>query len=306
MSNNEKIVNRKDIDQVIKEKKKYLKELEKFGINSDYIRELSDLSLILLEGEYYDEAENNFSLCSDFFIKQNDRLGQATVLGILGTLYFKKGDFQKAIHTYNNAKVIYEEMNQFSDLIICLKGIGNSYINLNQLKKGNEIFLECCSICSDKNDIANFLDCLNNLIFIHESLENWEIVYELYIKSLNAFSSLKDSRGKIVSYFNLGILEKRSKNYEKALNFFKKGTILAIESNYSELKFKGLFYKGECSVFIGKIDEAKEAFLKGLYLGRKLKAKNTNIQIKLLLNSIGLTDLQIEEELDKYEIRKNF
>ncbi|MFX0187587.1 MAG: tetratricopeptide repeat protein [Candidatus Hodarchaeota archaeon] len=297
---------REEIEKLIQEKSVILKELfEKIGKTSNYIKELSEIAFLQLGIEQYDESEKNFLICLKHFKKQRDRLGQAAVLGVLGTLYFKKSEYEKAIENYKNAYNIYNELKQVKEEITCLKGLGNSYIKLNKLDDACELFLECSEICSDDNDIYNLLDCLGNLIYIHETQEKWDIVYDLYKKSLEAFVKLKDNKGIITSYFNLGIIEKRNNRYYKALLSFKKGTNQAIDSNFVELIMRGLGYIGETLFYLGKFKEAKKEFIKALHLAEKLKATNAIFQLKTLIKSLGLSDKDIENELKDYKKTRN-
>ncbi len=286
-----------EIEKIIKEKLSYLKDLEKEGKDSHYFKELSDLALLQLELGQFSEAESNFSTCLKHFKNLKDKLGQAAIQGILGTLFFKKGEYHEAIEHYKKANIIYQERNQISELIMCLKGIGNSFIKLNHLDDACDIFLECSAICSDTNDIYSLLDCLGNLVYIHETLEKWDVVEELYKKSLAAFKELNDSKGIIVSNFNLGILGKKNRDYDKALIFFKEGTNQAIDSNYAELIIKGLGYIGETLFYLGKVKEAKNEFIRALKLAQEIDAKNAIIQLKILLKSFGLDDNDIKQEL---------
>jgi len=73
-------------------------ELEKR--NSIYIKELSNIALIQLQLEQYIDSENNYLTCLKHFKRQKDRLGQAAVLGLLGTLNFKNGDFERSLDFY--------------------------------------------------------------------------------------------------------------------------------------------------------------------------------------------------------------
>ena len=281
-----------------------LKQLEKIGKTSNYIRELSDVAFLQLEIEQFNDSEKNFLICLKYFEKQRDRLGQAAVLGVLGTLYFRKSKYEKAIGHYEKAYDIYKELKQIQEEITCLKGIGNSYIKLNKLDEACELFLECSSVCSDNNDIYNLLDCLGNLIYINEKQEKWDIVYELYKKSLKAFKEIDDNKGIIVSYFNLGILQKKNNKLNNALRYFKKGTNFAIEANYADLIIKGLGYVGENLFYQGRIKEAKEQHIKALYIAESIKSKNAILQINVLLRSFGLSDEDIKNELEKYKEKK--
>lgn len=245
--------------------------------------------------ENFGQAENNLSICLRHFKIQRDRLGQAASFGLLGILYYKQGEYEKSIKFYTQALEIYRELNQVEEEITCLKGIGNNYIKLNKLNTACEIFLDCSAICSDNNDIYNLLDCLGNLTYIYEKQENWEILNELYLKSLEAFKQLKDNKGIIVTNFNLGILQKKKSNFNGSLNYFKEGTDIAIKSNYSELIIKGLSYIGETLFLLGRIRNAKDEFIKALKLAKDVKAKNAIIQLKIVLRSLGLDDNEFED-----------
>jgi tetratricopeptide (TPR) repeat protein len=156
-------------------------------------------------------------------------------------------------------------------------------------------------MCSDNNDIYNLLDCLGNLIHIHEASERWDVVFELYKKTLKVFKEIRDNVGVITSYFNLGILEKRNNNLEAALKYFKKGTNVAIEGNYSELMIRGFSYVAESLFYLGEIKKAKNQFIKALHIAKHVNAKNAIVQLRILLSSLGLQDQQIDEELKEFE-----
>jgi len=291
---------REEIERLIDETEERLKELEKYGKNLEYIQELSNLAFLQLEVEQYTKSEKNLQVCLNHFKKQRDNLGKASVYGILGILHFKSGAYQTSIDYYNIAYKIYKEFNQVEEQITCLKGIGINLIKLNKFDEACDNLLECSALCSDNNDIYNLLDCLGNLIFINEKQEHWDVVFELYKKTLKAFKELHDIKGIIVSYFNLGILKKRGSDFNQAIRYFKKGTNIAIDSNYIELILKGLGYIGEILVYQGNLNAAKEVYIKALSTAEKFKVKNSIIQIKILLKSLGLNEEEIENELRNY------
>jgi tetratricopeptide (TPR) repeat protein len=290
-----------ELNQILAEKLDNLKALEQIGKNSNYIKELSDIALIQLQLERYDESEENYMTCLVHFEKQKDRLGQAAVFGVLGTLFFQKSDFSKSIEFYKKAFNIYKDLNQIQEQITSLKGIGSSYIKQNKFEDACDVFLECSAICSEHNDIYNFLDCLGNLIYIHEHTKQWDVVFELYKKTLKAFKEISDNKVIITSYFNVGILEKKDNNLGEALRYFKKGTNKAVDSNYAELIMKGLSYVGETFFYLGQKNEAKDQFIKALHISKQIKAENAEIQLHVLLQSLGLQEKQILEELKKQE-----
>ncbi len=305
MTENKSELTEEELNQILNEKVENLTVLEQIGKNSHYIKELSDVALIQLQLKKYEESENNYLICLDHFKKQKDRLGQAAVYGVLGILNLEKGNYHKSIEFYEEAFNIYKELSQIEEQITCLKGMGNNYIKLNKFDDACDVFLDCSAICSDNNDMYSFLDCLGSLIYIHEHTEQWDIVFDLYKKTLKAFKELNDNKGIITSYFNLGILQKKTNNLEEALRYFKKGTNTSIDSNYAELIIKGLSYIGETLFYLGEKKEAKDQFIKALHLAKKIKAENAEIQLRVLLQSLGLQDKHILEELRSYEENKS-
>ena len=192
-------------------------------------------------------------------------------------------------------------MIEYTLILIFRQRIGNCYVNLNLFDRACDIFLDCSAICSDNNDLYNLLDCLERLIYIHEINKKWDVVFELYKKTLKAFKEINDYKGIITSYFNLGILQKKNNDLEEALRYFKKGTNVAIDVNYAELIIRGLGYIGETLFYIGKIKEAKNQFIRALHIAQDINAKNAIIQIRILLQSLGLQDKNIIKELKEYE-----
>ncbi|MFW9990094.1 MAG: tetratricopeptide repeat protein [Candidatus Odinarchaeota archaeon] len=301
MIENETEPTKEELIKILDEKLESLQILKEIGKDTNYFQELSDIALIQLQLGNFVESEKNFIICLNHFKKQKDRLGQASVYGILATLYFKKDNYQKAIEFYEKAYDIYKNLNQIEEQIMCLKGIGNTYIKLNQFDEACNILLDCSTFCSQNNDVYNLLDCLGNLIYINEKNQKWDVLFELYKKTLKAFKEIKDYKGIITSYFNLGILRKKNDDFEESLRYFKKGTNVAIDANYVEQIIKGLGYIGEIFFYLGKLKEAKNQFIKALHIAKQFNARNAIIQIRILLQSLGLQDRDITEELKKIE-----
>jgi len=305
MVENKDEYSQKELEALLKTKLVNLNELEQIGKGSNYFQELSDIALIQLQLELFEESEKNYLLCLKFFQLLKDRLGQASVYGLLGTLFLKKKAFERSIENYEYANEIYLELFQKPEQITCLKGIGDALLNLDRLDQASDIFFKCSAIASDINDIYSILDCLEKLIFIYEKQEDWDVVYELYGKTLESFSKLNDNQGMIISHFNLGIIKRNQGNYEEALYQFKMGTNLSIESNFIELIIKGLSYVGECLFYQGKMYESKNQYISALHLAEKVKSKNAILQIQILLKSFGMSDKDIEDDLEIYRKKKN-
>lgn len=304
MAENNDEYTREELESLLKEKLDILNELEKISKGSNYFQELSEIALIQLQLELFKESEKNYLLCLKHFQLQKDRIGQASVYGLLGALFLKSKEYKKSIENFDSSNEINIELNQITEQIICLKGIGEAFLNLDELDRASDTFFKCSAIASDANDIYSILDCLNKLIFIYEKQGDWEVVYELYQKTLESFSKLKDNQGIIIAHFNLGIIKRNQEYYEDALYHFKMGTNQAIESNFVELIIKGLSYIGECFFYQGKMTDSKDQYITALHLAEQVNSKNAILQIQILLKSFGMSEKDIENDLAIYRKRK--
>ena len=53
-------------------------------------------------------------------------------------------------------------------------------------------------------------------------------------------------------------------------------------------------------VYQFRMNEAKEVYIKALSIANKVRAKNSILQIRILLNSLGLSEDEINKELNDY------
>ena len=107
-----------ELESILEEKLVELKEVEQIGKGDNYFKILSDIALIQLQLELYDESEKNYLLCLKYFQLQKDRLGQASVYGLLGTLFLKKNEFKNAIENYKKSNEINVQLNQVAEPLI--------------------------------------------------------------------------------------------------------------------------------------------------------------------------------------------
>ncbi|MHA1192498.1 MAG: hypothetical protein ACTSP9_09395 [Promethearchaeota archaeon] len=257
MTENTEEYSQEELESLLTEKLKVLKELEKISKGSNYFQELSDIALIQLQLELFEESNE-----------------------------------------------INKELKLIPEQIVCLKGIGEALLSSDQLDQASDIYFRCSALASDNNDIYSILDCLEKLISIYEKQGDWDVVHELYGKTLESFSELNDNQGMIIAHFNLGIINRNQENYEEALYQFKMGTNLSIESNFVELIIKGLSYVGECLFYQGKMNESKNQYISALHLAEQVKSKNAILQIQILLKSFGMSDKDIEDDLELYRKKK--
>ena len=305
MSKNLSEISKRELENQIKSLKLELKELKKEESKSDYIHKLYDLALLQSENHQFDESIKNLEECLKYYETNPNNLGKSSIFGSLGVVCYLNEDYIKSQKNYHSALELYEKLNLKHEQIVCMKSIGLNLLKLNKLNEAVNILLECAELSSKEKKIEDFLDCISNLVQIYEIQKKWDVMIELYQKGLKAFEKLNDIKGIINSHFNLGILYKKLNQYFEALNHFKKGTNLANEGNYAESIIKGTSLIGEIYVKQNQIKKATKEFIKSLSVAKRIKANNAEAQLKILLNSMGLNNSQINIMLNEYERELN-
>ena len=72
MTENETELNKEDLQDLLNKKLENLKEIERIGKDSNYMKELGDIALIQLQLGRYIDSENNYLTCLKHFKKQKD------------------------------------------------------------------------------------------------------------------------------------------------------------------------------------------------------------------------------------------
>ena len=84
--------------------------------------------------------------------------------------FYKKGEYQKAISSYQQALGIAKETSDRTIEASSLNGLGEAYDNLGQYQKSIDLYQQSLSIFKQIGDRDGEADSLNGLADVHESL----------------------------------------------------------------------------------------------------------------------------------------
>lgn len=185
----------------------------------------------------------NYSQASELMIKalvlaekKNFTKSKANLNNALGLLYYNQKDFDRALPYYHEAKVVYEQLEDFYRINIVLNNIGSCYADLKQWDSAF-FYLRHALRLNRKSEEANMLDVtLHNIGSLHFAMNSYDSAEYYFTQAYEMRKVLSDGYGKAYTANDLGKLFLNMGRPEKAISYLLEAQEYAeAEKNYTIL-----------------------------------------------------------------------
>lgn len=160
---------------------------------------------------------------------------ESQALNTIGASYQVRGNFLKAIESYQKCLKLMEELGDKRGISSAMGNIGSLYIDMKEYKKALGYQKRCLTIVQQIGNIAGVASTLNNISIIYTSLKDYEQAISYGQKSLDMYELLKDNYGIASANANIGNLYCEQGLFEKALPHQLKAIELANKEGYTYL-----------------------------------------------------------------------
>lgn len=202
----------------------------------------------------------------------------------LGNHYLGLGEFDSAMHHYDNCIKIREDIGDKKGLANILNNKGIIYSYTGEIKKSKENYFRSLNLRIDCNDSNGIAGSYVNLGMLFHDLGSIDTTIEFYQKSIKIHEDLGNEKSTANIYNNLGVVYKDKGDIVTAMDYYNKSLEISetlkdssqIASIYSNI---GLIYKIQ-----GDFEKALKYYNKSLKLLRKIE---DNRRISYLLQNLG-------------------
>lgn len=201
----------------------------------------------------------------------NYKKGIAESCKNLGYCYWRFSDFSLSLSHSLRAIEIFQNLNDLKGEADTLNNIGAVYMFQNDNEKRLEVNIRCKKIREKIGDLEGVSSSEGNIgetYFEMGDYENAEICFHSVLNNPNA-----SVQGRAWANHNLGLVEKEKKNYEKALDYYKKGLDLSFSAHYSVLITDSYLRMAELYIDLENLDQAILNAEKALDSSRESGAK---------------------------------
>lgn len=201
----------------------------------------------------------------------NYKKGIAESCKNLGYCYWRFSDFSLSLSHSLRAIEIFQNLNDLKGEADTLNNIGAVYMFQNDHEKRLEVNLRCKNIREKIGDLEGVSSSEGNIgetYFEMGDYKNAEIRFHSVLKNPNA-----SKQGCAWANHNLGLIDREHKNYDKALDYYKKGLDLSFSAQYSVLITDSYLRIAELYIELGDLDQAILNAEKALDSSRESGAK---------------------------------
>ncbi len=209
----------------------------------------AQIEILLEEIGYYYENENtdsaisNYQLALSKSVSKGLKMQEAKASMYLGNVYYAQGNFDKAIHNYQNTIKVFEVFEKSASpdsaargkrgLSSCFSNIGNVHHSQGAYEKAIEYYHKSIALADQLlsqakenatiRDMKNNLGyCYNNLGIVYYSTNQFEKAIGYYKKSLTICEELNDPTGKAYCLNNIGAIYYAQKRFDNALLYYQR------------------------------------------------------------------------------------
>jgi tetratricopeptide (TPR) repeat protein len=259
------------------------KAFEAAGSERDVIYILSDLGIISLLRERYDEArqysEASISLAEKLMNSTApagawpDAFGISGSLRTLAELSLRDGDIDQAISQYQRSLNLLNELNHDRSYDFYVTethaGLGRVYTSAGDHVKA----LASLNSARKTATAGQIPNVLNSLGYLYLEQEDYAQADAQFHQSLKIYRSTKNQIDESAVLLNLGVVQQRQGNYIEALVLFRQSLDAAVATKFVDVQIAALEGIGVVSTAQSHFDDALKALGKALELHAKHRTK---------------------------------
>jgi tetratricopeptide (TPR) repeat protein len=138
---------------------------------------------------------------------------------LLGILFYKKGDFRKALAYHKKALTLRIECNDDAGIALSETNLGNIYTDLKAFEKAEESYLKALEIFNKTGDNKRAADCMINLGVLKQNLKQYDAAFGNYSSALKLAEKINDYEMRSLCLNNIAQVYFDKGDYERSVAF---------------------------------------------------------------------------------------
>ncbi|PLW91768.1 MAG: hypothetical protein C0592_14270 [Marinilabiliales bacterium] len=168
------------------------------------------------------EALHWYSMYKDY-ATEYDPQETGDAYNLIGNVWFRQGDFSKAIEYYYRALYYSQNSNDSLAMSSASNNIGNVYFSLYQYENADEYYQKAINLMLALKDYDELPSCMINAGNVKMLLEDFDAAEDYFRKALQISLSQGNQFRAVSSLVSLGILFERTDESDSAYTYFEEG-----------------------------------------------------------------------------------
>ncbi len=167
-----------------------------------------------------DSARKMVDSANRWAAKENDKVGLARSYIILGSYYWRKGNFDSALYWFHNAKNFSLKNDIIKQETRALIYLGAMYNMYGENDSAYKYLFEGLAVAKQANDLKSVAQISYDLGKLFNKLGNFDKALQYLIESHRLYENFNDSAKLIHINNSFGAIYQNIGNFDKALEFF--------------------------------------------------------------------------------------
>lgn len=242
-----------------------------------------------------------FMAAQEWFEAHDEIFGQARVKGILGTIYWGFGDFERGFEYSTESLELYDQIGDTDGKAWTLNAIGRHHYDVGDYDQALTYFKQACKLFSEIDEPMGRARALNGIGTVFHQTGRHEEGLEYQTQSLQLHREVHDKLGESRTLNDIGLMFQALEDYETALEYHTKSLKLREALEYHPGITTTLLDIGFVHIQLKQYDKALTYLHRSLSINRQLKTNPKAARAHRLIAEAykGLGDF--EQALDHHE-----
>ncbi|MBL7918318.1 MAG: tetratricopeptide repeat protein, partial [Bacteroidia bacterium] len=240
----------------------------------------SNVGLILMGQDRYDDALENIKKALAIFSEYNLKPNMAEALNNMGIIYRRKGELDKSLEMYRTAHQIYLELNDSISSAAILENISIIYQDKKNFDLSNNYALSSKKIAETYNDTISIIKCNNILIENYIYLNQTSSAINLLNESESVIRKFAMNDDMLIGFLGTKkIVKIKLGDFKAAMELTDQMRILEKKISNSEYNNNISLFKTELDLF-SKEKEIEQLNIKNELAEKENEKKQAQLEVK--------------------------
>ncbi len=231
----------------------------------------------------------------DLFVSAGDRRGAARSLLMIGDLLYDQGDNEGAKQKFEEALLVFRDINNLASIRAVLERIGNVFYAEGKYQESKKYYEEALHADHELNDLSGLASGYGNLANALDGLGDLQGALKMQHMSLSVFNQVGDRRGASTTLNNLGNLFVEMGALADAKKYYDQALAMTREISYRRGEPYPMAGLGDTLTAQGDLAGARQQYEQALVLVKELNDEDFVAQINLSLAVIALAEKRYAE-----------
>lgn len=160
-------------------------------------------------------------VCEQEALKTNSPKHIAKAYNLLGVLYYKKGNFSKALNYQKQALALNQSINNETGIAINQTNLGNIYSDINYLQLAEQSYLKALQAYNKTNNTLHIARSLINLGVLKYNQKQYNAAIKQFEEALTYANNIGENELVASCYNNIGAILREQNKLDSALLYLE-------------------------------------------------------------------------------------